>query len=231
MLKKLTAHWKQQEASRATDIAECDTFFFYGSLMERFNNFNRYLKKRVRSIDIGYCRGYLYNLPVGFPGLIVPEVSCSTIVAGEIMRFDNPLKMIKLLDRLERYFPGNEKKSIYLRRKLPLILETSGQSRQLQKIDAWVYTYPEYHLSHEHHHEIRIDCGQWKAFSGSTQSDNELDTMFQRLSVCDNQQKVIVDPMLYAEQLLHNSPTVRPCYELCENRNNCGWGKQQLSID
>ncbi|MEA3465174.1 MAG: gamma-glutamylcyclotransferase family protein [Thermodesulfobacteriota bacterium] len=225
MLKKLTAHWKQQEALRAIDIADCDTFFFYGSLMERFNNFNRYLKKRVRSIDIGYCRGYLYNLPVGFPGMIVPEDQCSTLVAGEIMRFDNPLKMMKLLDRLERYIPGNEKKSIYLRRKLPLIYESTEHPDQFHKIEAWVYTYPEYHLSNEHHHEIRIECGQWKAFNGSAQPDAESDSMFQRLSISDNRKKVIIDPMLYAEPLLHNK--VRPCHHLCENRHNCGWGKQQ----
>lgn len=231
MLKRLKSHWKRQNALRAIDIDDCDTFFFYGSLMERFNNFNRYLKKRVRSIDIGYCRGYLYNLPVGFPGLIVPEDPCSTLVAGEIMRFDNPQKMMKLLDRLERYIPGNEKKSIYLRRKLPLIYESTDHPKQLQKIDAWVYTYPEYHLSHEHHHEIRIECGQWKAFSGPTQPDAELDIMFQRLSVCDSQQKVMVDPMLYEDPLLHDLPGVRPCHHLCENRHNCGWGKQQISID
>ena len=227
MLKRLKSHWKRQNTLRASDIADCDNFFFYGSLMERFNNFNRYLKKRVNSIDIGYCRGYLYNLPVGFPGLIVPEDPCSTLVAGEIMRFDNPLKMMKLLDRLERYIPGNEKKSIYLRRKLPLIYESANNPKQLQKIDAWVYTYPEYHLSHEHHHEIKIECGQWKAFNGPTQPNTELDIMFERLKMSDNQQKVIIDPMLYADPVLHSRPGVHPCHHLCENRHNCGWGRQQ----
>ncbi|OEU76660.1 MAG: hypothetical protein BA864_11070 [Desulfuromonadales bacterium C00003093] len=227
MLKRLTAHWKRQETLRTIDIADCDTFFFYGSLMERFSNFNRYIRKRVRSVNIGYCRGYLYNLPLGFPGLIVPEVPCSTLVAGEIMCFDNPLKVMKLLDRLESYIPGNEKKSIYLRRKLPLICETADHPEQMHKVDAWVYTYPQYHLSNEHHRELRIECGQWKAFSGQARPDTELDLMFERLSFCDNRQKVIVDPLLHEELLHHKLLSAHSCRRFCENRQHCGWSKRQ----
>lgn len=229
MLKKLSARWKRQEQLRMADIAECDQFFFYGSLMERFSNFNRFIKKRVRSIDIGYCRGYLYNLPVGFPGLIVPEDHCSTLVAGEIMRFDNPLKAMKLLDRLEDYIPGNEQKSIYLRRKLPLICESSTAPNRLRKVEAWVYLYPEHHLSNEHHREVRIECGQWKAFNGPSQPETELNRMFERLRYCDSQQKVIVDPLLRQQERFDDTLSVHPCHQFCDNKDRCGWSKRQLS--
>ena len=156
-----------RKSLRASDIITCDHFFFYGSLMERFTNFNRYLKKRVCSIEIGYCQGYLYNLPLGFPGLIVPEEPCPTLVAGEIMRFHNPGRIMKVLDRLENYRSTNESKSTYLCRKMTLICESTTSLGQPRKIEAWVYTYPERHLSYEHQREVRIECGQWKAFHGA----------------------------------------------------------------
>ena len=145
------------------------------------------------------------------------------------MRFDTPLKVMKLLDRLEDYIPGNEQKSIYLRRKLPLICQTAGQPDQLRKIEAWVYVYPEHHLSNEHHREVRIECGQWKAFNGPTQAETELDVMFERLSYCDSQQQVMVDPLLGREKLLDNAPGIQPCYHFCENRDRCGWSKSYHS--
>lgn len=239
MLKRLTNRWQQQNARRAADVADCANFFFYGSLMERFSNFNRFIKKRVTAIEIGYCRGYLYTLPLGFPGLIVPEGSCSTLVAGEIMRFDNPLKVMKLLDRLEDYIPGNEKKSVYLRRKMTLICENSAKTPSRDSvaaqttaephrmIEAWVYTYPAYHLSREHHREIRIECGQWKAFNGTTQPDATLQTQFERLSFCDHLQQVIVDPLLLEEPLFQRSAQFRSCFKACGNRHACGWNHRQ----
>nr|WP_320048728.1 gamma-glutamylcyclotransferase family protein [uncultured Desulfuromonas sp.] len=229
MLSSLNKRWREANALRVRDVADCDTFFFYGSLMERFSNFNRYIKKRVNTIRIGYCRGYLYNLPLGFPGLIVPEDPCSTLVAGELMTFDDPLKVIKVLDRLEDYFPTREHRSIYLRRKMSLICEDPAQPGQLSKVDAWVYTYPESHLSNQHHREVRIQCGQWKAFNGPARPESELDQMYERLSYCDVNQKVMIDPLLREEALLQEVLTHHPCHEFCENRDQCGWSKRGIS--
>ncbi|OEU74956.1 MAG: hypothetical protein BA874_00805 [Desulfuromonadales bacterium C00003068] len=229
MLKKFSTRWQQRDELRRRDLEQCDTFFFYGSLMERFHNFDRYIKKKVTSIEIGYCRGYLFNLPLGFPGLIVPEAPCSTLVAGEIMQFYQPLKMMKLLDRLESYLPDNEQKSVYLRRKMTLIKESPDDPTQRTMIDAWVYTYPEQHLSNEHHKEVRIECGQWKAFNRPANPKDELKTMFDRLSYCDDSQQIIVDPLLFNDPLFRRARKLHSCHALCQNRLSCGLNSQPTS--
>jgi gamma-glutamylcyclotransferase (GGCT)/AIG2-like uncharacterized protein YtfP len=197
--------------------------------MERFHNFDRYIKKKVTAIEIGYCRGYLFNLPLGFPGLIVPEEPCSTLVAGEIMKFKQPLKMMKLLDRLESYLPENEQRSIYLRQKMTLIKESPANPAQRTLIEAWVYTYPEQHLSNEHHQEVRIECGQWKAFNRPANSKEELKTMFNRLSYCDDSQQVIIAPLLLNDPLFDATKKLHPCYALCQNRQACNLRPQPTS--
>lgn len=193
--------------------------------MERFHNFNRYLKKQVSSIEVGYCPGYLYNLPVGFPGLIVPEQPCSTLVAGEIMRFHNPQKIIKALDRLEGYRPHSEEKSIYLRRKMTLLCATKTQLDQPRTIDAWVYTYPEDHLGYEHRKEVRIECGQWGAFSRPAMGTSATEP-FEKLTYCDELKKVIVDPRLLQQPLVQQA--LPPCAEFCRNSKACSHAKRIL---
>lgn len=224
MLNTVGTRIRRQKTLRAAAVDDCDYFFFYGSLMERFSNFNRYLKKRVCSIEIGYCPGYLYNLPIGFPGLIVPEQPCSTVVAGEIMRFHNPKKIMKALDRLEGYRPHNEEKSIYLRRKMTLFCETNTALNQPRTIEAWVYTYPEYHLSYEHQKEVRIECGQWKAFNDSTLVPQNSEP-FERLNYCGEQKKVLIDPIVLQQPVVQRA-LHHPCAQFCRNSAACGHGQR-----
>jgi gamma-glutamylcyclotransferase (GGCT)/AIG2-like uncharacterized protein YtfP len=226
VLNTLGTRIKKQRILRTAAVAECNYFFFYGSLMERFPNFNRYLKKQVCSIEVGYCPGYLYNLPLGFPGLIVPKQPCSTLVAGEIMRFHNPQKIIKALDRLEGYHPHSEEKSIYLRRKMTLFCATNTPLDQPRTIDAWVYTYPEEHLSYEHRKEVRIECGQWAAFSKPALGINSPEP-FEKLNFCDELKKVIVDPLLLQQPLVQQA--LHPCAQFCRNSADCGHAKRIIS--
>ncbi|OQY18403.1 MAG: hypothetical protein B6I36_07075 [Desulfobacteraceae bacterium 4572_35.1] len=223
MLAKLSRRIKKQRILRKKAVAECDHFFFYGSLMERFSNFNRHLKKDVCSIEIGYCQGYLYNLPVGFPGLIVPEKPCPTLVAGEIMRFHNPRRIMKMLDRLEGYLPHNERKSTYLRRKMTLICEDKTVLGEQRKIDAWVYIYPEHHLSYEHHCEVHIECGQWKTFSTNKYQEASTQKQFNPLSQCNKTQQVIVATALRRDTLFSQKLHPPSCHDLCKNSATCGW--------
>ena len=228
VMHKITQRLNQQNRLRANDVAECDRFFFYGSLMERFHNFNRYIKKRVASIEVGYCRGYLYNLPVGFPGLIVPQQPCSTLVAGEIMQFHNPYRMMKLLDRLENYVPSNDEKSIYIRHKISIIGANDTHLGQQRHIDAWVYTYPEHHLTNEHRNEVRILCGQWKAFKNN-QHPVASTTTFAKLNYCNQQQKVIAQPWLLTESVFQKHLT--SCHDLCDNKDICQMGQTNKPTD
>lgn len=132
--------------------------------MDRYENFRRYLHKRVASIEAAYCRGHLYHLPTGFPGLIVPpDKPCYDLVLGELMTFKLPLETLPVLDRLERYDPIWPRRSVYVRRLLPILVLQNAQTGAVEERRAWVYTYPEDHLSPSHAHQFRIECGQWHA--------------------------------------------------------------------
>jgi len=71
---------------------------------------------------------------------------------------------MKVIDRLEGFYPDNRQKSAYIRVKLPVIVEKPDSPDDLKEQDAWVYTYPWEHLSPEHQKEFFISCGNWKLF-------------------------------------------------------------------
>jgi gamma-glutamylcyclotransferase (GGCT)/AIG2-like uncharacterized protein YtfP len=103
-------------------------------------------------------RGRLYDLPYGFPALVVPEEDVLTTgttnyladaeeqqhvvldsrepstrwdtVHGELMTFDDPEKRLPTLDALEGYVPGEE--GLYERVLVPV--EVAGESAL-----AWTY--------------------------------------------------------------------------------------------
>ncbi|MBN2644411.1 MAG: gamma-glutamylcyclotransferase [Desulfuromonadaceae bacterium] len=209
---------------RQQDLEQTQLFFFYGSLMERYENFNRFIRKRVTSIAVGYCQGFLYYLPMGFPGLIQSENDCNTLVAGEVMTFNDPLRVMRLLDRLEDFHPLKPEKSIYLRRKLALFLENPNQPGPLKQVDAWVYTYPQHHLSIDHERQVRIECGQWKAFrqTGEAAASATAENVY-RLRLCDQSQQVFIDPLVYEEEMVRRACQLHQCQRFCHNSSRCAF--------
>ncbi len=221
-LKHLLNLTQRKKHLYALDVAETELFFFYGSLMERYTNFNRFIKRKVRSLRVGYCRGYLYYLPMGFPALIYPEDPCSSLVAGELMTFNDPLRAMRLLDRLEQFNPLAPAKSTYIRKKLPVILEEEGENgSELRQVEAWVYTYPEEHLSTKHRRQVRIECGQWTSFRSKGQPEQELQTMADRLRYCDQTQRIIVDSSMCAEPVLNTATHLYGCQRFCDRNRIC----------
>jgi len=221
-IKRLLNFSQRKKQLCALDVADTDLFFFYGSLMERYANFNRFIKRRVRSLRAGYCRGYLYYLPMGFPALIYPEDPCTSLVAGELMTFDNPIRAMRLLDRLEHFNPLAPAKSTYIRKKLPVILEEEGENGpELRQVDAWVYTYPEDHLSTRHRRQVRIECGQWSSFRSKGQPEQELQTMATRLQYCDQTQSILVDSSMCAEPVPGSATHLYGCQRFCDRNRIC----------
>ena len=232
VLKNILNFVQRKKQLAASDVAETDLFFFYGSLMERYENFNRFIKRKVTRLNVGYCRGYLYYLPMGFPGLIYPEDACSSLVAGEIMTFSNPARTLRLLDRLEQYNPLKPHKSIYVRKKLPVIIEEQEENGvELKQVHAWVYTYPEDHLSKKHQRQVRIECGQWTAFRTNGQPQEELRHMASRLSYCDLTQQIMVDPILSTEPPLRESQHLYGCQRFCEAHDQCKRAFNTANVD
>ncbi|MFN2257555.1 MAG: gamma-glutamylcyclotransferase family protein [Desulfuromonadaceae bacterium] len=220
-MRRLWNYTQRKKHLYAREVAQTDVFFFYGSLMERYTNFNRFIKRKVTSLQAGYCRGYLYYLPMGFPALIYPEDPCTSLVAGELMTFHNPVRTIRLLDRLEQYNPLAPHKSTYIRKKLPLIVEQEDEQGDLKQIDAWVYTYPEDHLSNNHQRQVRIECGQWASFRSNGHPDAELAEMAERLRYCDRTQSILVDPAMCAEPVLRSAPHLYGCERFCDKNKAC----------
>jgi len=131
--------------------------FFYGTLKRGQRNHDRYCHGALR-VEEATVRGELYDLPFGYPALIVPEESIHAAgtgdpnrdaekqrrlgreqvptlqgsrVFGELFGFDDPETRLPSLDRLEGFDP--DASSHYRRVLLPV--ETSEGSGVL----AWAY--------------------------------------------------------------------------------------------
>ena len=223
MVTKRRAQRKKLAEMRQAAVAETSCFFFYGSLMARYRNFNRILKRKTLSIRTAYCQGFLYHLPIGFPGLIQLE-GCQDLVAGELMTFKRPEKIMKVLDQLEGFYPDKPQKSIYTRIKLPVIVENHDHPDEFEEQEAWVYTYPWNHLSSEHQKEFFISCGNWKLFCEQPRikKPRRVKTLFNRLRRSPAPQRVHIEPTFCMDEDSHEQWNASiACSQLCKNRNLC----------
>ena len=129
--------------------------FVYGTLKKGFGNHDRFCKD-VRHVEEAAVRGRLYDLPFGFPALVVePENVHATgstdpvldtslqydlqrtggdlrgpVVYGELLTFEDPEERLPKLDHLEGFDPGGQ--SLYRRVLVPV--EISARS-----LLAWTY--------------------------------------------------------------------------------------------
>ena len=145
----------------AAELARLNVFV-YGTLKRGQRNHERFCGN-LASVQEAIVRGRLYELPYGFPGLVVPEadmLSAGTTdyladtetghskkvgplekplgptVRGELLTFDDPEKRLPALDDLEGFRPGE--KSLYERVLIPVTLSETGAA-----IPAWTYVVEE----------------------------------------------------------------------------------------
>jgi gamma-glutamylcyclotransferase (GGCT)/AIG2-like uncharacterized protein YtfP len=131
--------------------------FFYGTLKRGHANHDLYCRGYLRAEE-ATVRGRLYDLPSGYPALVVPVEDVraigtadplgdaseqqqlnregayrpdGTLVSGELLTFDDPGERLLALDRLEGFDPSRP--SLYRRVLIPA--ETSGGEGVL----AWAY--------------------------------------------------------------------------------------------
>jgi gamma-glutamylcyclotransferase (GGCT)/AIG2-like uncharacterized protein YtfP len=132
--------------------------FFYGTLKRGERNHERFCGGALR-VEEGAVRGEVYDLPFGYPALVVPEESIHALgtgeyardaedqwrlgggpvpllegprVFGEIFAFDDPESRLPAIDSLEGFDPADAS-SHYRRVLLPV--ETNEGSELL----AWAY--------------------------------------------------------------------------------------------
>ncbi len=133
------------------------TLFFYGTLKRGHANHDPFCRGYLR-VEEATVRGRLYDLPFGYPALVVPEEDVRAAgttdpvgdaseqrrlgragmqqpdgprVSGELFTFDDPEERLPALDHLEGFDPAGP--SLYHRVLIPA--ETSGGDGVL----AWAY--------------------------------------------------------------------------------------------
>ncbi|HHY64567.1 MAG TPA: gamma-glutamylcyclotransferase [Clostridiaceae bacterium] len=124
--------------------------FVYGTLMEGFRNYKKFLKGRINRIIPGKTHGLLYHLPEGYPALLEGKEA----VEGEIMEPVDE-KLLKALDRLEGYSEGRSG-NLYVR-VARNIMTVKGE-----EIPCWVYFYE--NERHAKEKGILVPGGNWRKF-------------------------------------------------------------------
>lgn len=101
--------------------------FVYGTLMNSFSNYDKYLKGKVTSINTAYIYGNLYHLTChNCPGVIDGKDK----VYGQVISFidDEENTVLNTIDEFEKYFDGNSE-IIYER--VPKMVHYSGESCEM----------------------------------------------------------------------------------------------------
>lgn len=110
-----------------------DYVFFYGTLMTPFNRPGRQrVESKLAFAGRGRIRAALFDLGI-YPAA-VPAEDDST-VAGEVYELLDTPTVLAALDELEGFRPNEPERSLYLRARTDVTLE-SGDTRQ-----AWAYFY------------------------------------------------------------------------------------------
>jgi gamma-glutamylcyclotransferase (GGCT)/AIG2-like uncharacterized protein YtfP len=149
--------------------------FVYGTLKRGQRNHERFCQGLISAQD-ATVRGRIYDLPSGFPALVVPEGDVRAVgtvdyladvdtqdrakispqesspgwdtVIGELFTFDDPTRRLPLLDALEGFHPGEE--SFYRR----ILVPTTLTGTILSVVPAWTYV-------HESARGLHLPSGRW----------------------------------------------------------------------
>ncbi|HBF77810.1 MAG TPA: gamma-glutamylcyclotransferase [Clostridiaceae bacterium] len=129
--------------------------FVYGTLMEGFRNYNKYLKGHVLGHEKSYVYGKLYHLKnKNCPAL----VDGNDIVYGEIMTFtdDENGSILKTMDSMEEYFEDQDE-VMYLRNNIK-VYHMNGKSEMLP-----AYIFINTKMLNERESEY-IKLGDWRKY-------------------------------------------------------------------
>jgi gamma-glutamylcyclotransferase (GGCT)/AIG2-like uncharacterized protein YtfP len=107
--------------------------FVYGTLMQGESRSGLILAARPLRIVPARTPGRLVDLG-DYPGLI-PARRGGQWVFGEFAEFPAGESLLAQLDFVEEYSPGEEARSLYLRRSVPVVLDDETESW------AWAYVY------------------------------------------------------------------------------------------
>lgn len=150
--------------------------FVYGTLKHGERNHDRFCQG-ASAVEVATARGRLYDLPFGFPALVVPKEDVYSVgtgdypgdaklshhapvppprslegwdeIQGELLLFDDPEKRLPEIDGLEGFRPGAE--CFYTRVLVPVTPVQGGET-----VLAWAYSVAE-------GSGVRLPGGIWPA--------------------------------------------------------------------
>lgn len=129
--------------------------FVYGTLRNGFGNYERLLKGRTVAEHAAITKGTMFSVG-GFPALIN---EFEQPIKGELMYIE-PEKyeeVLRSLDWLEGYDRRDPKRSMYLREKVQVWNESTGQM-----VEAWVYYWNRSVKGLEY-----VKSGCWREYKGA----------------------------------------------------------------
>ncbi len=88
---------------------------------------------KLKFVGNGFVYGNLYDLGE-FPGAKLAAKTKNKI-RGRVYKLPAGRKVIKSLDAYEEFIPNQPRKSLYLRKRTPVVLESG------KKIQSWIYEY------------------------------------------------------------------------------------------
>ena len=89
--------------------------FVYGTLRKGYGNeLHKLIARNSEFIGLANYQGKMFNIGE-YPG-IVPSDDASDKVVGELYKLTNPLRLVKILDEYEEFYPENESESVFLRK-------------------------------------------------------------------------------------------------------------------
>lgn len=110
-----------------------DYVFFYGTLMTPFNRPGRQrVDSKLRFAGRGRIRAALFDLGI-YPAAIPSDDDSS--VTGELYELLDPATVLATLDEIEGYRPNEPARSLYLRVRTDVALDSGGSEQ------AWAYFY------------------------------------------------------------------------------------------
>ena len=107
--------------------------FVYGTLMK---GFREAWQRKVGAdfVGQGTIKAHLYDFDK-YPGAKDSRADPGQRVRGELYRLRDPELALEMLDRYEDFFPLEPKKSLFIRKSVPVTLDNGRRKR------SWVYIY------------------------------------------------------------------------------------------
>jgi pyruvate carboxylase len=116
------------------DVAKSTLLLFvYGTLMKGFRE-DWQRKVGAEFVGQGSIRASLYDLG-DYPGARQAGAEPRERVSGELYRLRDSTVALKILDRYEEFFPLEPRKSLFIRKRVSVILDDENRKR------AWAYLY------------------------------------------------------------------------------------------